>query len=103
MKKLLFLLVLLTACTSEIIKPHACVTYYTSAQKAACSSQLSMIERKTWCQNIQSIESCQDNESCFVDQYYLFNRFNGSGSCQDQAFNYGCGDSIFAADKDNCP
>lgn len=49
-------------------------------------------------------ELCTDVESCFVDDYALFNRFDGSNvTCQDEAYLYGCGEGIFSTTKENCP
>jgi hypothetical protein len=103
MKKFLLML-LFVSCQQEDKKLGACVTYFTSATKVNCSNALQNISRKQWCQNVKSINDCQDVESCFVDNYALYNRFFGvDSSCASEAYLFGCGDGVFSIDNDNCP
>ena len=95
----------LVACVqyAEPATIKSCVTFYTRATQAGCAGDLTISEEKEYCENIKSVEQCQDVKSCFAGDYAAFNRFEGSADCAKKAYTKGCGDGVFVAADAACP
>jgi hypothetical protein len=86
-------------------KKGVCITRRTTATKTQCAgAALRSAQTIVYCQNDKTDAECLDVESCFAENFILFNRtMYADNTCAQAAFTYGCGDGIFSAGKENCP